>query len=78
MEQKTAGDPEAIQSHYDVHQGQVDEKSDIGRDTQLSEQYGRTQRGLSPRHVQLMAIGGSIGVGLWVCGAFDALEDNSV
>jgi len=26
-----------------------------------------TKRGLSPRHVQLMAIGGSIGTGLWVC-----------
>lgn len=26
----------------------------------------QTKRGLSPRHVQLMAIGGSIGVGLWV------------
>lgn len=25
-----------------------------------------TKRGLSPRHVQLMAIGGSIGTGLWV------------
>jgi amino acid transporter len=25
-----------------------------------------TRRGLSPRHVQLMAIGGSIGTGLWV------------
>ncbi|KAK8091641.1 proline permease [Apiospora hydei] len=29
-------------------------------------QYGETKRGLSPRHVQLMAIGGSIGTGLWV------------
>ncbi|KKA26335.1 hypothetical protein TD95_003509 [Thielaviopsis punctulata] len=29
-------------------------------------QYGETQRGLSPRHVQLMAIGGSIGTGLFV------------
>lgn len=29
-------------------------------------QYGRTVRGLSPRHVQLMAIGGSIGTGLFV------------
>ncbi|GJN80026.1 hypothetical protein PLIIFM63780_003550 [Purpureocillium lilacinum] len=28
--------------------------------------YGQTQRGLSPRHVQLMAIGGSIGTGLFV------------
>lgn len=29
--------------------------------------YNETKRGLSPRHVQLMAIGGSIGTGLWVC-----------
>lgn len=29
-------------------------------------QYGCTVRGLSPRHVQLMAIGGSIGTGLFV------------
>ena len=28
--------------------------------------YGRTKRGLTPRHVQLMAIGGSIGTGLFV------------
>ncbi|CAM1506469.1 Fc.00g061100.m01.CDS01 [Cosmosporella sp. VM-42] len=28
--------------------------------------YGQTKRGLSPRHVQLMAIGGSIGTGLFV------------
>ncbi|EEU40499.1 uncharacterized protein NECHADRAFT_103561 [Fusarium vanettenii 77-13-4] len=32
----------------------------------VDEQYGRTVRGLSPRHVQLMAIGGSIGTGLFV------------
>ncbi|KAH7032701.1 amino acid permease [Microdochium trichocladiopsis] len=31
-----------------------------------SEGVLETKRGLSPRHVQLMAIGGSIGVGLWV------------
>lgn len=34
--------------------------------THLDLQYGQTQRGLSPRHVQLMAIGGSIGTGLFV------------
>ncbi|KAH8886003.1 proline permease [Thozetella sp. PMI_491] len=28
--------------------------------------YNETKRGLSPRHVQLMSIGGSIGTGLWV------------
>ncbi|KAF5002732.1 hypothetical protein FGRMN_129 [Fusarium graminum] len=33
---------------------------------ELTEQYGQTQRGLKPRHVQLMAIGGSIGTALWV------------
>lgn len=32
----------------------------------LRAQYGETKRGLSPRHVQLMAIGGSIGTGLFV------------
>lgn len=30
------------------------------------ETYGETKRGLAPRHVQLMAIGGSIGTGLFV------------
>lgn len=41
--------------------------------TSSSEQFGssrpvvrETVRGLSPRHVQLMAIAGSIGTGLWV------------
>lgn len=43
-----------------------DPKEGIYRDTALSAQYGRTHRGLSPRHVQLMAIGGAIGIGLWV------------
>lgn len=64
MDQKTAGDIEAIQT-ASRGDGQIDEKPDLNPDI-LSEQYGRTQRGLSPRHVQLMAIGGSIGVGLWV------------
>lgn len=32
----------------------------------IQEHYGQTKRGLSPRHVQLMAIGGSIGTGLFV------------
>ncbi|KLU91688.1 proline permease [Magnaporthiopsis poae ATCC 64411] len=32
----------------------------------VATQYGETKRGLSPRHVQLMAIGGSIGTGLWI------------
>ncbi len=35
-------------------------------DNAIREQWGETKRGLSPRHVQLMAIGGSIGVGIWV------------
>ncbi|KAF2013488.1 lysine-specific permease [Aaosphaeria arxii CBS 175.79] len=59
-------DVEQIPTNNDISQGQVDEKGDVYRDTALSQQYGRTQRGLTPRHVQLMAIGGAIGVGLWV------------
>ncbi len=31
-----------------------------------NEEYGRIKRGLTPRHVQVMAIGGSIGTGLFV------------
>ncbi|KPM38668.1 putative proline-specific permease put4 [Neonectria ditissima] len=33
---------------------------------ELRAKYGQTKRGLSPRHIQLMAIGGSIGTGLFV------------
>ncbi|KFA56192.1 hypothetical protein S40293_00101 [Stachybotrys chartarum IBT 40293] len=42
------------------------EMKDVSRSQQLAAQYGETHRGLKPRHVHLMAIGGSIGVGLWV------------
>lgn len=38
----------------------------VGEVASLNNTYGETKRGLSPRHVQLMAIGGSIGTGLWV------------
>jgi amino acid transporter len=34
--------------------------------TAEQQKYGQTHRGLSPRNVQLMAIGGSIGTGLFV------------
>lgn len=34
-------------------------------DNEIVRKYGETKRGLKPRHVHLMAIGGSIGVGLW-------------
>ncbi|KAM0542985.1 hypothetical protein ACHAPJ_012542 [Fusarium lateritium] len=44
-------------------QYEPDEKPIIN---ELTEKYGQTQRGLKPRHVQLMAIGGSIGTALWV------------
>ena len=38
----------------------------VSQNEQLRAKYGETKRGLSPRHVQLMAIGGSIGTGLFV------------
>jgi amino acid permease len=54
-----------------VSMGRQDSKTEgefkeLSRAEELHRQYGVTQRGLKPRHVQLMAIGGAIGVGLWV------------
>lgn len=51
--------------------GDVPEQSDTAPgvlidSSAVEAKYGQTQRGLSPRHVQLMAIGGSIGTGLFV------------
>lgn len=42
---------------------------------ELVEKYGQTQRGLKPRHVQLMAIGGSIGTALWVGQSSNSIHD---
>lgn len=42
------------------------EKPGFSTTAHLDIKYGQTKRGLSPRHVQLMAIGGSIGTGLFV------------
>ncbi|KAI9164061.1 Proline-specific permease [Paramyrothecium foliicola] len=39
---------------------------EVGAMSEMVSKYGQTKRGLSPRHVQLMAIGGSIGTGLFV------------
>jgi yeast amino acid transporter len=58
FEKKVAG-LSTVQSSSDNTTGEVVVSSDSA--------YGNTLRGLSPRHVQLMAIGGSIGTGLWVC-----------
>lgn len=51
-----------------VKQPSVKELSSTNIDTGdiIAKQYGSTKRGLSGRHVQLMAIGGSIGTGLFV------------
>jgi amino acid transporter len=46
--------------------GRAQAVADVPVENGIKEHYGETQRGLSPRHVQLMAIGGSIGVGIWV------------
>ncbi|TLD23869.1 hypothetical protein PspLS_06478 [Pyricularia sp. CBS 133598] len=48
-------------SDSDMADGQV---MGVDRDADVVAKYGETHRGLSPRHVQLMAIGGSIGVGI--------------
>lgn len=45
---------------------------------ELVEKYGQTQRGLKPRHVQLMAIGGSIGTALWVGQSSNSIHDQTL
>ncbi|EXJ87720.1 hypothetical protein A1O1_04645 [Capronia coronata CBS 617.96] len=65
---KTVQDGEAVSevsfnSQHQLPKGDVYER----RLSQTEwEKFGQTKRGLSPRHVQLMAIGGSIGTGLFV------------
>ncbi|EEY19350.1 hypothetical protein D7B24_004494 [Verticillium nonalfalfae] len=61
---KTEDGINAVESRVDGSQADVDLKHD-GSDG-MTAKYGETHRGLKPRHVHLMAIGGSIGVGLWV------------
>jgi yeast amino acid transporter len=58
MDAEKTGGLSAVMSGSDNTSGEVI--------TGTRAQYGETVRGLSPRHVQLMAIGGSIGTGLWV------------
>lgn len=55
----------SAQSTSDTHVGVGDVKVTGGGGLERRAEY-ETQRGLSPRHVQLMAIGGSIGTGLFV------------
>lgn len=60
LDEKTVGLGRSPSSS-DTADGHVD-----SQDADIVAKYGETHRGLSPRHVQLMAIGGSIGTGLWV------------
>lgn len=60
-----AGGEIGVAAQRQVSQTEAEMK-DVSRSQELVAQYGETHRGLKPRHVHLMAIGGSIGVGLWV------------
>lgn len=48
------------------------EAADMYGDIQTAEQYGYVQRGLKSRHIQFIALGGTIGTGLFlgIAGAF--------
>lgn len=50
----------------------VGEAADIYGDLQTAEQYGYVERGLKSRHIQFIALGGTIGTGLFlgIAGAF--------
>lgn len=44
----------------------VGEAADIYGDVQTAEQYGYVHRGLKSRHIQFIALGGTIGTGLFL------------
>ncbi|KAF1358329.1 proline permease [Lizonia empirigonia] len=59
----TADKTDVGSQYDDVKTGELDNQHFTAAELA---KYGQTKRGLSPRHVQLMAIGGSIGTGLFV------------
>ncbi|KAK7222667.1 hypothetical protein V2G26_010670 [Clonostachys chloroleuca] len=61
-------DVEDTKKTVPVHEHDFDANNGVlvSGELEIDRQYGRTKRGLSPRHVQLMTIGGSIGTGLFV------------
>ncbi|RMZ75176.1 hypothetical protein DV738_g5603, partial [Chaetothyriales sp. CBS 135597] len=48
------------------HQAHVQEGADIFGDVQTAEDYGYVSRGLKSRHIQFIALGGTIGTGLFL------------
>jgi amino acid transporter len=50
----------------------IGEAADMYGDVQTAEEYGYVQRGLKSRHIQFIALGGTIGTGLFlgIAGAF--------
>ena len=44
----------------------IGEAADLYGDVQTAEQYGYVQRGLKSRHIQFIALGGTIGTGLFL------------
>ncbi|KAK2612650.1 hypothetical protein QQS21_001266 [Conoideocrella luteorostrata] len=55
-----------IESRSHDHSPDISKGILLNTNAEIRLKYGETKRGLSPRHVQLMAIGGSIGTGLFV------------
>ena len=64
LDDRTSSSPHHVPGHgypKDPHHAAAIEAQLI-----QSEQYGQTKRGLKSRHIQLIAIGGAIGTGLFV------------
>jgi len=60
------GDSPHGSHHIDTKEVQAAEAVDIFGDAAMAEDYGYVQRGLKSRHVQFIALGGTIGTGLFV------------
>jgi amino acid transporter len=55
-----------VQSIVEQKGNHIGEAADIYGDLQTAEDYGYVQRGLKSRHIQFIALGGTIGTGLFL------------
>nr|POE75631.1 putative proline-specific permease put4 [Quercus suber] len=59
-------DAETNQKHSRKDSIKLNEAADLYRDIETAEQYGYVARGLKSRHIQFIALGGTIGTGLFL------------
>ncbi|EGP91209.1 unnamed protein product [Zymoseptoria tritici ST99CH_1A5] len=59
-------DARGLNSDHDVRKGSITEAADIYGSAEAAEEFGYVKRGLKSRHIQFIALGGTIGTGLFL------------